>query len=128
VPELLEHFGALFANRYQQKPMRVRQGVRGVLMAYPWPGNIRELAAWVERAYATGLEPELLAEMLLAENSESSTTASRDSADEMSLDQVERQAIARAMDHCDFNQRKAARLLNIHRATLARKLKKHDLA
>jgi DNA-binding protein Fis len=31
------------------------------------------------------------------------------------------------MQHADFNQRKAARMLQVHRATLARKLRKHDL-
>ena len=41
--------------------------------------------------------------------------------------QVERRAIVQAMDLSDFNQRKAARLLKVHRATLARKLKKHHL-
>ena len=44
------------------------------------------------------------------------------------VDQVERQAIVQAMDLSDFNQRKAARLLKVHRATLARKLKKHKLS
>jgi DNA-binding protein Fis len=46
---------------------------------------------------------------------------------EMSLEQVERRAIVQAMDLSDFNQRKAARMLKVHRATLARKLKKHKL-
>jgi DNA-binding protein Fis len=32
------------------------------------------------------------------------------------------------MERADFNQRKAARVLQIHRATLARKLKRHRLA
>ena len=45
----------------------------------------------------------------------------------MSLKQVERRAIVQAMDLSDFNQRKAARMLKVHRATLARKLKKHKL-
>ena len=46
---------------------------------------------------------------------------------ELSLQQVERRAIVQAMDLSDSNQRKAARMLKVHRATLARKLKKHKL-
>ena len=50
------------------------------------------------------------------------------SSEDPTLEQVERQAIARALERADFNQRKAARVLQIHRATLARKLKRHHLA
>ena len=51
----------------------------------------------------------------------------REPAGRMSLEQAERRAIVQAMDRSDFNQRKAARMLKVHRATLARKLKKHKL-
>ena len=98
--------------------------MRSVLASYPWPGNIRELAAWVERLYATGLDAEVLAEMLLVE---SEPRCRANPPGELSLEQVERRAIVQAMDRSDFNQRKAARMLKVHRATLARKLKKHKL-
>jgi DNA-binding NtrC family response regulator len=48
-------------------------------------------------------------------------------ADPQSLRQIERQAIVNAMEQSNFNQRKAARMLQVHRATLARKLKSHKL-
>jgi DNA-binding NtrC family response regulator len=125
IPPLLDHFMVLYAKQYHRGPLAVSSAVRSVLMSYPWPGNVRELAAWVERLYATGLDAEVLVEMLLVEDE-----PHRDPAPptEMSLDQVERRAIVQAMDLSDFNQRKAARMLNVHRATLARKLKKHKLA
>jgi two-component system, NtrC family, response regulator HydG len=93
-------------------------------VSYAWPGNVRELAAWVERLYATGLEPEVLAEMLLVESGPYREAVVPD---QLSLEQVERRAIVQAMDLSDFNQRRAARMLKVHRATLARKLKKHKL-
>ena len=46
---------------------------------------------------------------------------------QMTLKQAERQAIVQAMEHANFNQRKAARMLQVHRATLARKLRSHKL-
>jgi len=128
VTPLLEYFSDKFADRYEKPVVRIRQGVRKLLMEYAWPGNVRELASWVERVYATGLEPELLVEMLIAENSMFNDMPDLDSDEAMSLENVERSAIVRALDQCDFNQRKAARLLKVHRATLARKLKKYDLA
>jgi len=127
IPVLLDYFGAHLADRYHCPPVEVPADVRKVLMEYPWPGNVRELASWVERLYATGLEPEILAEMLVAENSVFQDDFATGAADTVTLDQAERRAIVRALDECDFNQRKAARMLQVHRATLARKLKKHKL-
>jgi two-component system response regulator HydG len=124
VPALLEHFAALHAKRYKREKIAIGQDVRYFLAGYPWPGNVRELAAWVERLYATGLKPEILTEMLLAEADFKEVPSSPE---ELSLKQAERRAIVQAMENADFNQRKAARMLQIHRATLARKLKRHDL-
>ncbi len=124
ISPLLDHFSACCAKRYQRPEQTIGPAVRAVLTGYSWPGNVRELAAWVERLYATGLEPEVLTEMLLAESGSSNRT---DLDGDLSLEQVERRAIVQAMDLSDFNQRKAARMLKVHRATLARKLKKHKL-
>jgi transcriptional regulator with PAS, ATPase and Fis domain len=125
VPVLLDHFTNLYAHLYKQEPIAIGPAVRTLLTGYPWPGNVRELAAWVERLYATGLEPEILIEMLLLE---SESDLDEPVPADLSLEYVERRAIVQAMDLSDFNQRKAARLLQIHRATLARKLKQHKLA
>jgi transcriptional regulator with GAF, ATPase, and Fis domain len=121
---LLDHFCALFARHYKRQQVILDPDIRLLLAKYSWPGNVRELAAWVERLYVTGLEPAILLGMLL---SETAPQASLPSAEPKSLKEVERQAIVHALQHADFNQRKAARMLQVHRATLARKLKKHDL-
>jgi DNA-binding NtrC family response regulator len=121
---LLDYFTARYAKHYKRERIAIGPAVRSVLASYAWPGNIRELAAWVERLYATGLEAEVLVEMLLVE-SEPQRNAIPPG--ELSLEQVERRTIVQAMDLSDFNQRRAARMLKVHRATLARKLKKHKL-
>lgn len=127
VPVLLNHFGTLCAERYQCEPVEVSDAVRALLVNYPWPGNIRELAAWVERLYVTGLTPEILIEMLLGESSECPALPPVETED-LTLKQAERQAIVHALERSNFNQRKAARMLQVHRATLARKLRTHRLA
>src|SRR5208282_3578985 len=96
--------------------------VRAILTSYAWPGNIRELSAWVERLYVTGLSPEILLDMLMCESDQTNRSGG---AGQLTLKQAERQAIAHAMEHANFNQRKAARMLQVHRATLARKLRSH---
>ncbi|MGW8257346.1 MAG: sigma-54 interaction domain-containing protein, partial [Thermoguttaceae bacterium] len=121
---LLDYFAAHYARHYKRAEIHVSPAVRSLLASYAWPGNVRELAAWVERLYATGLEAEVLAEDLLIEGAEPQKNLPING---LSLRQVERCAIEQALDQSDFNQRKAARLLKVHRATLARKLKKHGL-
>jgi transcriptional regulator with PAS, ATPase and Fis domain len=121
---LLDHYLLIAADRYRRTPVELRPAVRNLLTGYCWPGNIRELAAWVERLYVTGLSPEVLLDMLLGESSHSGATGSTG---QMTLKQAERQVIVQAMEHANFNQRKAARMLQVHRATLARKLKTHKL-
>ncbi|HEY4761546.1 MAG TPA: sigma-54 dependent transcriptional regulator [Thermoguttaceae bacterium] len=124
IPLLLDHFAAHYARHYKRKEIFISPAVRSLLVGYSWPGNVRELAAWVERLYATGLETEVLVEALLVESEQMQEKLPIDG---MSLRQLERCAIEQAMDKADFNQRKAARMLQVHRATLARKIKKHKL-
>ncbi len=121
---LLDHYLLVAADRYQRPPVMLPHAVRSLLTGYIWPGNIRELSAWVERLYVTGLSPEVLLDMLLGESSQ---TGQISPAGQMTLKQAERRVIAQAMETANFNQRKAARMLQVHRATLARKLRTHKL-
>jgi transcriptional regulator with PAS, ATPase and Fis domain len=120
---LLDHFTAAYSRLYKMPAIEISAAIRTLLVGYAWPGNVRELAAWIERLYATGLTPEVLLESLMIE----SISPDRSQLHDLSLRHLERRAIAQAMDQSDFNQRKAARLLQVHRATLARKLKKHGM-
>jgi len=124
VPVLLDHFAQHYADHYGREPVLLSDAVSSLLLKYHWPGNIRELAAWVERLYVTGLSPETLVDMLFGESDEVPAEVSPDG---LTLEQAERQAIVHAMQRSNFNQRKAARMLHVHRATLARKLKRHRL-
>jgi transcriptional regulator with GAF, ATPase, and Fis domain len=121
---LLDHFIRLFAQRYEREPVAIVQPLYNLLFDYSWPGNVRELAAWVERLYVTGLGPEVLLEMLLGDGDGAAAPSSPDG---LTLQQAERRAIVHAMEQANFNQRKAARMLQVHRATLSRKLRKHRL-
>ena len=124
VPALLNFFSSYYTERYRCEEIAIGKQIRSLLTEYMWPGNVRELAAWVERLYATGLNPKTLADMLF---SEGRANGALTEARPQSLKQAERQAIIHAMEHAGHNQRKAARVLKVHRSTLARKLKDHDL-
>ncbi|WP_165226113.1 sigma-54 interaction domain-containing protein [Aquisphaera insulae] len=54
VPALASHFALRAARRLGLPPLVATTEDIGLLLAYPWPGNIRELAAVIERAAILG--------------------------------------------------------------------------
>jgi len=100
--------------------LRFSQSAMEALEGYAWPGNVRELrnavvrAAYLAQGGEVGLQdlPETIqpkAGQLLAAHP--------------TLDELEQQAIFRALSHTGGKQDPAARLLGISRRTLIRKLK-----
>ena len=103
------------------------------LMAYSWPGNIRELENVIERALAlTPGQNQIDSQDLPSElqTNESSTSAAEVTLPENGLDlrqyvhEIERKLIDSALDRTAGNKRKAAELLNINRTTLVEKAKR----
>jgi DNA-binding NtrC family response regulator len=52
IPLLINHFILLYAKEYDVAPKSVLGETMDLLMAYPWPGNIRELQNVIERSFA----------------------------------------------------------------------------
>jgi DNA-binding NtrC family response regulator len=130
VPVLADHFLAVYAAEYRRPAIVLSEAVCRSLAEYGWPGNVRELASWVERLYATGLAPEVAMEMLLAEADALAAGAAAGVFPGVvaTLEAAELAAIRRALAAAGNNQLQAARLLNIHRSTLARKLREYNVA
>ena len=52
IPLLIAHFLQKYCDKMGKRPKRVTPEVVGLLEAYPWPGNIRELENVIERIVA----------------------------------------------------------------------------
>jgi DNA-binding NtrC family response regulator len=130
IPILVTHFLGKFAPG---EVIRVSQGAMRALMAYHWPGNVRQLENAVERATALGggreeidvvdLPPELQSEQ------QSVPMPSVDLPDDgldlpAHLASIERDLLHRALDRTGGNRNKAADLLCIKRTTLVEKLRR----
>lgn len=50
IPELVRHFTALFSQRMNRKVEHIPEEAMKALSRYKWPGNIRELQNFIERA------------------------------------------------------------------------------
>ncbi|MFZ0978162.1 MAG: sigma-54 dependent transcriptional regulator [Candidatus Acidiferrales bacterium] len=96
------------------------------LIAYAWPGNIRELENAIERAVALGSGP-ILHVRDLPSGLHYAAADRMPQADElMPLEELERRAILRALREAGGDKLAAARLLGIGKTTLYRKLKQYE--
>jgi two-component system response regulator PilR (NtrC family) len=64
IPLLAEHFLAKYAELMEKNVTAISHDAMEMLLAHPWPGNIRELENVVERAVALEATPAVLPESL----------------------------------------------------------------
>jgi DNA-binding NtrC family response regulator len=89
------------------------------LMAYSFPGNVRELENIIQAAIALAPGDSVTEQDLRLEPA--ANEAAR-APDQLALRDVERQHIERVLRLVDGNRQEAARILGIDRSTLYRKL------
>ena len=130
IPLLVTHFLEKFAPG---TAMHVSQAAMRALMAYAWPGNVRQLENAVERAVALGagrneidiadLPPEIQA---LPQTASTPFVDFPDDGLDLPayLSSIERDLIHRSLERTGGNRNKAAELLRIKRTTLVEKLKR----
>src|SRR6478672_5257863 len=113
--------------------LTVSQAAMRRLMAYPWPGNVRQLENAIERAVAfTAGRSQIGVGDLPTEVQQAQetvvTSALNLPEDGMDLDafvaNIERELIQRSLERTGGNKGQAARLLNLKRTTLVEKLKR----
>ncbi len=108
VPSLLDALLRDVAERYGRRGLTLSDRARAWMLAYRWPGNLREMRNVLERAVVLGAQPELDPEP----SAEVAGRAPR------SLAELERQAIWEALAHARGHQGNAASLLGISRKSL----------
>ncbi len=104
-----------------------------LMLHYDWPGNVRELENCIERACTTCSLPTIHPADLPTQihNCEALAAAPAVAADPAAitpLDEMEKQAILRAIQVLDGDKLEAARRLGIGKTTLYRKLKEYGTA
>ncbi|AGF55971.1 transcriptional regulator of acetoin/glycerol metabolism [Clostridium saccharoperbutylacetonicum] len=100
------------------------------LKKYDWPGNIRELKNVVERDYYISEGEIVNIDFLDSDNTHEKVIEQKllkEGFDIIPLSEIEEKAIRNAIMECNGNIQLAAKLLNIGRATLYRKLKSYGI-
>jgi two-component system, NtrC family, response regulator AtoC len=133
-----------FLERYKEKTGRFVAGISKealrALVTYEWPGNVRELENAIERAViiASGrlIElddlPEAISKTAFEAYAQARQERAKAAADGNSfgvkidlpatIDEIEKQVIEATLDYTEGDKSRAAKLLNIGRKTLYRKL------
>jgi DNA-binding NtrC family response regulator len=118
---LADHFLRKYARAMNKRFESLSHTALDVLMNYSWPGNVRELENAIERAMVIGREPEIQA----ADFPLQLTAPPGPPAGGLTLEDMERGHILRVLEACDWNQTRAAKILQIDRVTLYNKIKKY---
>jgi DNA-binding NtrC family response regulator len=128
VAPLAERFLRTYAGKYAKGIQGISPAALSLLARYDWPGNVRELESVIEHAvlFARDVElrPEDLPEHLLASTADHSRCIIPP---HMTMEEIEREAIAQTLERTGGNVKKTAEILDYHRPTLYRKLKKFGL-
>jgi transcriptional regulator with PAS, ATPase and Fis domain len=128
LPLLAEAFLRRYSEKYGKKVRSFSQHTFALLSRYNWPGNVRELESVVERAVLFSREDQIapydLPDHVQADRSGRYRC---EIAPFMTMEEIEREAIEQTLERTGGNVKKTAQILNIHRPTLYRKLKKYGI-
>jgi DNA-binding NtrC family response regulator len=132
IPMLVEHFLEKHARDAGKRVTRVDSQAMEALSGHGWPGNVRELENVIHRTLLVSAGLELTLDDLpanFAAHEGRTTAAAAVPSDETpsNLEELERQAIVRAMENNKGNLSDVARQLGIGRSTLYRKLEQYGL-
>jgi two-component system, NtrC family, response regulator HydG len=128
IPLLTEHFVEISCRRHRRPIRTIAASAMQGLMHAPWLGNVRQLQHAIERAVLTGSGSLLTEEDVLGRSAESVRKADLASVAKHAVQTVERAGIQEALRHADGNKARAARLLNISRASLYTKLRTYGIS
>ncbi|RMF88630.1 MAG: sigma-54-dependent Fis family transcriptional regulator [Nitrospinota bacterium] len=126
IPPLIEHFLENMPIPSRRKK-RVSSEAMAMLCAYPWPGNVRELKNVLERAVILSEGEEITPHDLPSNLHGEGDFVVEGPAGYLSLEEIEKQYIARLLREFSGHRAKVASILKISERNLYRKIKKYNL-
>ena len=126
IPLLIEHFLKQFTTRHHKNVQSISAAARRRLMAYDWPGNVRQLRNVVESMVVVDYDGVLDVDDP-SDAAEETRGGSLAGLVGKPLSEVERLFIAETLQQTGGNREVAAELLGIGQRTLYRKIKEYHL-
>ena len=124
---LAQHMLRHQATVFEKKVLGLSAAAAERMLAYDWPGNVRELGNCIERAVALAhfeeIQVEDLPEKIRSQQTRrSDPMTGPDHPELMTLEEIERRHVLRVLEACEGNRTDAAKILDLDRKTLYRKL------
>jgi DNA-binding NtrC family response regulator len=135
---LAEHFRARFARNLGKEVSGFSQEAVSLLREHSWPGNVQELERAIERGVVVCRGNRIMPANLALSTTEARSVRSRSHTPrphvelgirplKEALEEPEKQLILQALEALNWNRQETARVLDINRTTLYKKMKKYGL-
>jgi DNA-binding NtrC family response regulator len=127
---LARHFLRRLGQTYGRDDLQLAPRAASWLQSLPWPGNVRQLAQALERTVLMTPRPTLEVDDFQAATALDARARERDplpAVGAMTLDEIERGMVQKALRHHAGNLTRAAESLGLSRAALYRRLEKYGL-
>jgi Nif-specific regulatory protein len=123
---LADYFLTNQSQFYSEPPKRLSESAVDMLLKYHWPGNIRELANAMERAYVLTMGEEIKPAVLPVELIIADSTQYPQH-ELPTLDDVKRRIVIRTLEYTRGRKMAAAQILGIERRSLNRLIEKLEI-
>ena len=121
---LAQYFIGQYARQIGRTAPSLSTEAKNIFLAYPWPGNVREMMNAIEHALIV-CEDEITRHDLPIDMLTGDTSTAAD--DSFDLKSVERNHIIKVLHHTHGNKTETARLLKIGLTTLYRKIEEYGI-
>jgi len=123
IQELAKYFTNLYANKYNKKAVNISKTAISKLQDYSWPGNVRELQHAIEKAIILSDNHQILTKDFVFKIDEFDKVEAYGG----TLEDMEKQLIAGAIEKQMGNLSAVSTQLGISRQTLYNKIKKYGI-
>ncbi|MDP5214784.1 sigma-54 dependent transcriptional regulator [Pseudoalteromonas tunicata] len=127
IPRLIQHFLAMFSQRYGINGLQLSSQLLKQLMQFNWPGNVRQLSNTLEQFVLLQDEDELLDTLKAHHTPTNNATHFTLPSDGIEWDSFEKNLLQQALNREAGNKTQAAKLLGLNYKQFLYRLEKHAL-